>query len=67
MDPRETAIEQAISDLKARIYTSQKAAAKAYGIPRSTLQDRLKGATNMTTSHQHEQRLSPKQEKFIVE
>jgi hypothetical protein len=67
MDPRETAIALAISDLDAGIYTSQRAAAKAYGIPRATLQNRLKGATNRTTCHQPEQRLSPEQEEFLVE
>jgi hypothetical protein len=44
MDPREAAIELAICGYNARIYTSQVAAAKAYGIPRTTFQDRLKGA-----------------------
>jgi hypothetical protein len=66
MDPRENAIALAISDLNAGIYTSQRAAAKAYGIPLSTFQDRLKGATNRATCHQPKQRLSPKQEEFLV-
>ena len=51
MDPREVAIESAIRDYNARVYTSQAAAARAYGIPRSTLQDRLKGAINSTASY----------------
>jgi hypothetical protein len=67
MDARETAIQQAIQDLKSGIHTSQNAAAKAYGIPRTTLQDRLKGARDTTTSHQHQQRLTPDQEVFLVE
>jgi phage host-nuclease inhibitor protein Gam len=67
MDPRETAIAQAIADLNAGIHISQRAAAKAYGIPRATLQERLKGRTNRSTCHQHQQRLSPEQEQFLVE
>jgi hypothetical protein len=67
MDPREAAIELAIQDYHAGVYTSQRAAAKAYGVPRTTLQDRLKGATNRATSHQHQQRLSPEQEEFLVQ
>jgi len=53
MDPREHAIQLAISDLSAGIYSSQRAAAKAYGIPRSTLQERLKGRTSSALSHQY--------------
>jgi hypothetical protein len=67
MDTRELAIQSAIRDYNARIYTSQSAAAKAYGIPRGTLRDRLKGATNSATSHQHQQRLTPLQEDFLVD
>jgi len=67
MDSRETAIELAIQDLNAGVFASQRAAAKAYGIPRTTLQDRLKGATDRVSGHQHQQRLSPEQEESLVE
>jgi len=67
MDPKETAIALAISDLNAGVYTSQRAAAAAYGVPRTTLRDRLDGATTMTASHQYQQRLTPEQEEFMVE
>jgi len=67
MDPKEAAIELAIQDYYAGIYTSQRAAAKAYGVPRTTLRDWLNGATDRATSHQHQQRLSPKQEEFLVQ
>ena len=67
MDAREVAIQLAISDLAAGLYTSQRAAAKAYGLPRSTLQDRLRGATTSAISHQHQQLLTPLQEDFLVE
>jgi hypothetical protein len=66
MDPKETAIALAISDLETGVYTSQRAACAAYGVPRATLQDRLKGATKKTTSHQHQQRLTPEQEEYLV-
>ena len=66
MDSREAAIELAIQDYHAGVYKSQRAAAKAYGVPRTTLQDRLKGTPNRATSHQHQQRLSLEQEKFLV-
>jgi hypothetical protein len=56
MDPREVAIELAIQDYHAGVYKSERA-----------LQDRLKGATNRATSHQHQQRLSPEQEEFLVQ
>ena len=66
MDAREQAVQLAINDLNAGIYSSQRAAAKAYGIPRSTLQGRLQGATTSALSHQHQQRLTPLQEDFLV-
>ena len=37
MDSREAAIELAIQDYHAGVYKSQRAAAKAYGVPRTTL------------------------------
>ncbi|CAI6335564.1 unnamed protein product [Periconia digitata] len=67
MDTREATIQSAIHDFNAGIYLSQRAAAKAYGLPRSTLQGRLQGATDSATSHQHQQRLTPQQEEFLVE
>ena len=67
MDPREHAIQSAIGDLDTGVYSSQRAAAKAYGIPRSTLQERLRGRTSSALSHQHQQRLTPLQEDFLVE
>jgi len=67
MDPREQAISQALSDLSTGIYTSRRAAARAYGVPESTLRNRLGGATSSALSHQHQQRLTPLQEDFLVE
>jgi hypothetical protein len=67
MDARELAIQSAISDLNTGLYSSQRAAAKAYGIPLSTLHGRLRGATSSALSHQHQQRLTPAQEDFLVD
>ena len=43
MDPREVAFNNAIRDLNAGIFRSQRQAAQAYGVPRSSLQERMKG------------------------
>jgi hypothetical protein len=51
MDARELAIQSAINDSNAGLYTSQRAAAKAYRIPESILRNRLRGATNSATSY----------------
>jgi len=67
MDIREAGISAAINDYHAGIYRSQRAAAKAYGIPPSTLRDRINGATNSAISHQYQQRLIPQQEDFLVQ
>ncbi|KAK7190388.1 hypothetical protein PSPO01_03363 [Paraphaeosphaeria sporulosa] len=67
MDARELSIQAAISDYHAGVYTSLRAVAKAYHIPRSTLQGRLSGASNSALSHQHQQRLTPAQEDFLVD
>ena len=67
MSARENAISQALSDLNSGIQTSQNSVATSYNIPRSTLQERLKGRTNARESHEHQQRLSRNQEEFLVE
>ncbi|KAI0996446.1 hypothetical protein K3495_g11735, partial [Podosphaera aphanis] len=67
MNARETAINSAINDLNARIFLSQRAAAKEYKIPESTLRSRMKGRTNSQLSHQFQQRLTKEQEKMLVE
>ena len=67
MDARDNIIQSAICDLNSGIYKSQRAAAKAYGIPASTLRDRINGVTNKRISHQNQQRLTPEQESFLVD
>jgi len=67
MNNHEVAIQNAIRDLISGVYTSQRSAAKAWGIPRSTLQDRMKGRRPHKIAHQQQQRLTPDQEEFLVE
>jgi hypothetical protein len=66
MNSREHAIQSAISDLNSGIFTSVRAASKAWGVPRSTLQGRLAGRQSHAIAHQHQQRLSPEQEEELV-
>jgi hypothetical protein len=66
MNPREHAIQSAISDLKSGVYTSQRKAAAAYGIPRSSLQHRLKGSAPHAIAYYQQQRLTLEQEDFLV-
>ena len=61
MNARETVINSAINDLSAGIFLSQRAAAKEYKIPESTLRGRMKGRTNSQLSHQFQQRLTKEQ------
>jgi hypothetical protein len=66
MDYREGIIQSAIADLNASIYKSQRAACKAYNIPRSTLRHRMAGSLPHATAHQQQQQLTPEQEEFLV-
>ncbi|OAG20172.1 hypothetical protein CC77DRAFT_1070829 [Alternaria alternata] len=66
MDAREQAIQLAIRDLESGVYTSQRAAAAAWGIPRSSLRARLAGRLPHAIAHQNQQRLSSVQEDFLV-
>ena len=67
MDNREAAFQAAISDLNAGVFSSQRAAAKAYNIPRATLSARIRGSQNSQNSHVYQQRLTPQQEEFLVQ
>lgn len=42
-------------------------AGREYGVPRSTLQDRIKGALSKQEAHEHEQRLSQVQEDHLAQ
>ena len=67
MDPDELAIQSAILDLEAGVYKSQRKAAVANKIARSTLQGRLQGRQSHAVAHQNQQRLTPEQEDFLVD
>ena len=49
----------AIADFESSVYKSARKAALAYGVPPSTLNDRLNGKLPKQIAHQHEQRLTP--------
>jgi hypothetical protein len=63
-DPQESLINAAIEEIEdgAKI----KPTALKYGIPRSTLQGRLYGATSKRSSYQRVQILSTEQERLLV-
>ena len=66
MDPHEEALQGAIRDLELGVFTSQRAAAKAWAVPRTSIQRRLQGSVPHAIAHQQQQRLTPEQESFIV-
>ena len=67
MDYRKQAIESAIANLRRGVFLSQRKAADAYRIPRSTLQQRLNGRKPNAIAHLNQQRLTPEQEAFLVD
>ena len=67
MDARELAIQAAINDLRTGVFTSQRKAAAAYGVPRSSLQERINGRQPNAIAHSNQQRLTPEQEAFLVD
>ncbi|KAF7564356.1 HTH-Tnp-Tc5 multi-domain protein [Pyrenophora tritici-repentis] len=67
MGDREAAIQAAISDIDAGVFLSQRAAAKAYNIPQSTISTRIRGRQSNQASHVYQQRLTPEQEDFLVQ
>jgi hypothetical protein len=67
MDARELAIQSAINDLNSGVFTSQRKAAQAWGVPRSTLQERINSRQPNAIAHSNQQRLTPEQEHFLVE
>ena len=67
MDNREAAIQAAISDINTGVFSSQRAAANAYQIPRATLSARMRGRQASQNNHVYQQRLTPQQEEFLVQ
>lgn len=66
-EDQEKAIAQAIEALKSGEIASERAAAKQFGIPRSTLHSRRRGCKDARHAHESQQRLSPKQERSLVD
>lgn len=62
MDSRESALELAIDALNDGETCSVAAAAREFGIPRTTLISRLQGHQNIRAGHQNQQRMTPEQE-----
>jgi hypothetical protein len=52
MGSRELAIQSTISDLNVGVSTSQRKAAETYGVPQSTLQERINGRQSHAIAHQ---------------
>ena len=67
MQPRDTALDNAVAEYNAGLFTSQRKAAAAHGVARSSLQERLAGRQPHAIAHQHQQRLTPEQEDFVAE
>jgi hypothetical protein len=68
MANQEEAVQLAIRDYKNGVYSSQKAAAAAYNVPRSTFRDRLqKNRQPPRAAHEWQQRLTSPQEEFLVQ
>jgi hypothetical protein len=63
----EESMQSAVADIRNGVFTSIRACAKAYGVPRSTLTDRLAHRDTLAITHQRQQRLTPEQEAFIVD
>jgi hypothetical protein len=63
---REDQIQLALTDYESGKIKSQNALAKMYGIPRSTLRNRINGMKQPRESHESQQRLSAIQEEFLV-
>jgi len=67
MDQKEQNLQLAIADFKAGKFKFGSEAARAYGVPPSTFNDRLNGKLPRRFAHQHEQRLTPTQEAFLTD
>jgi len=66
MDQRERMIQSCIAEYNEGKFKSIRAASKAWGLPRTTLDDRLRGAATRRVAHHHQQRLTPEQEQFLA-
>jgi len=66
LDKRDSQLIQALSAYKSGIYTSIRACAEDFGVARSTLQEQLQKPTTASLGQEHRQRLSFRQEKWLV-
>ena len=60
-------IEAALKDLRAKVYKSVNAAAKAHGVPEPTLRARKKGRASRAEANETKQILSAAEEKALVQ
>src|SRR5436305_8570254 len=66
MKTSENSIQQALQDYDSSVVNSGRAAGRAYTVPKSTLQGRIKGALPHAVAHSAQQRLAPEQEDYLV-
>ena len=64
---REESIQKTLQEFKSGKFSSLRATSKAYKIPLSTLADRNAGRPTRQLAQQNHQRLTPKEEGFLVE
>lgn len=64
--PNEPMLSLAIEAYQVVPGQSIRAVVKLYGVPRSTLTDRLKGATNQRNAYEEQKRLPDEQEKWLA-
>ncbi|KAI1006030.1 hypothetical protein K3495_g2191 [Podosphaera aphanis] len=67
MKTSESDIQSAIPAFSDGTFTTQKAAAKAFNVPRSTFRSRLNGSRSQAIAQQYRQRLSFHQEESLTE
>lgn len=65
--PCEEAIQKAIADVQNGVYTTTLAAAKANGIDITTLRRRIAGSVSRKTRGESQRRLTPPQERFLMD
>ena len=66
MDQRERMIQSCIAEYNEGKFKSIRAASRAWDVPRTTLERRLRGAAPRRVAHHHQQRLTPEQEQFLA-
>ena len=62
---KESSIQKAIAAYRTGVYSSVRAAAIAFSIPIQTLRDRIKGIQSRSMANEHNQSLSPAEERTL--